>query len=114
MVHGVGARDVLRGVVAACILAACPPASPPTAPKAPPLAVRRYEPFAFKDDALDPGRAVLLGTDDAGGSTLLALPAGPTRTRIDVVDKSGLVAFELASAASPTRDARLVTGELST
>jgi hypothetical protein len=39
--------------------------------------VRKYKPLAFKSDAIAPQHAVLLGTDDSGGSTLLPLPVPP-------------------------------------
>lgn len=78
-----------RGIVAvlvASVVSCGPP--PPARPKAPPpLEVRTYEPLAFKTDARLSTQAVILGTDDKGGSTILPLlpavasPGAPPASR---------------------------------
>src|SRR5215510_14536796 len=70
----------LRGAVALALYMAlaCGPAQGPARPV--PLAGRvvRYQPLEMQRDARQPGQAVILGTDDANGSTVLAIPVAAT------------------------------------
>lgn len=69
----------LRSAVALALCAtACGPAQGPARPV--PLAGRvvRYQPLEMQRDARQPGQAVILGTDDANGSTVLAIPVAAT------------------------------------
>src|SRR6201995_2349975 len=71
---------ISRGAVALalCAAPACGPAQGPVRPT--PLAGRtvRYQPLEMQRDARQPGQAVILGTDDANGSTVLAIPVATT------------------------------------
>lgn len=75
---------VVLGCVLACVT---PKASPtPTERKKPPLEVRKQlEPFDVKDAQKVPHQAVILGTDDNGGSTVIELAAKPSPVEVDVM-----------------------------
>jgi hypothetical protein len=66
----------LTCVALACVALAC--GAPPRVakPVAPAYVVKQYAPLAFKVDANAAQHAVILGTDDKDGSTLLPLAAG--------------------------------------
>ncbi|HEX7839730.1 MAG TPA: hypothetical protein VF469_19780, partial [Kofleriaceae bacterium] len=70
----------LRSAVALalCMAQACGPPPGPARPV--PLAGRvvRYQPLEMQRDARQPGQAVILGTDDANGSTVRAIPVAVT------------------------------------
>ncbi len=69
-----GCSRGIAAVLVACVVSCGP--KPPARPQAPAaLEVRTYEPLAFKADARLATQAVILGTDDKGGSTILPLPA---------------------------------------
>jgi len=46
---------------------------------------RTYQPFGIKDDAKAANQAVILGTDDKNGSTVLPLPALPSKGLVDAM-----------------------------
>lgn len=74
----------LRGLLVA--LVACgapPPAQPPKAESS--LAVRTYAPLAAKNDAKSPNQAVIFGTDDRNGSTILPLPVAQAKSSVDAM-----------------------------
>lgn len=65
-------------VVMLCVAHGCSATPAPARPT--PLAGRivRYQPLELQRDARQPGQAVILGTDDRNGSTVLALPVAAT------------------------------------
>ena len=72
-----GARAALGRRVLAAMLCAALGCGGPRLPRLPITlggTVKYYPPLAIKADAALPGQAVVLGTDEAGGSTVLALP----------------------------------------
>ena len=100
----VSARAALA--IYACALA-CGGPERGTLPAAP-AKVIAYGPLGMKADAKTPGRAVMLGTDDRNGSTVIQLAAGSATASVD--------AIELATAPNPEqvvqvriRDARART-----
>ncbi|HEX4420701.1 MAG TPA: hypothetical protein VH165_22455, partial [Kofleriaceae bacterium] len=66
-----------RGALALVLCAAlgCGGPAGPVHPTPLTGSTRHYAPLGMRDDARQPGQAVLLGTDDANGSTVLPLPA---------------------------------------
>jgi hypothetical protein len=48
-------------------------------------AVKTYAPLGIKADAKSPSQAVILGTDDKNGSTVLPLPAAPSKASVDAM-----------------------------
>src|SRR5262245_4193866 len=69
----------LRGAVALALCAtACGPAHRPARPEPRAGRIVRYQPLEMQRDARQPGQAVILGTDDANGSTVLAIPVAAT------------------------------------
>jgi hypothetical protein len=78
----------LRGVLAALVvtLAAGSCGHPATTPKPePPLEVKTYGPLGIKADSKAPNQAVILGTDDKNGSTILPLPVAMGKTAVDAM-----------------------------
>src|ERR1051326_5703187 len=47
--------------------------------------VKTYQPLGIKDDAKAPSQAVILGTDDKNGSTVLKLPATGSKASVDAM-----------------------------
>jgi hypothetical protein len=47
--------------------------------------VKTYQPLGIKDDAKAPSQAVILGTDDKNGSTVLKLPAAGSKASVDAM-----------------------------
>src|SRR5437868_1448255 len=75
----------LRGLAVA-LVAACgapPPAQPPKAE--PSLEVKTFAPLGMKGDAKAPNQAVILGTDDKNGSTILPLPVTQAKSSVDAM-----------------------------
>jgi hypothetical protein len=91
-----------RGVLAAALVVACGGTQhgAPTQPPAP--RVVAYAPLGFKADARVPNQAVILGTDDKHGSTVIPLPAGPSTVQIDRVT--------LATAPNPEHAVQVTGG----
>ena len=46
---------------------------------------KNYDPLGIKDDAKAANQAVILGTDDKNGSTVLPLPALPSKGLVDAM-----------------------------
>lgn len=68
---------LVRGAIVLVLAApACGPAPQPARPEPAPGQVKQYQPLAMRDDARRTDQAVILGSDDAHGSTVLALPVG--------------------------------------
>lgn len=66
--------------------AACgAPVRRPTEPAAGGGTTRRYEPLTIKPDAKAASLAVILGTDENNGSTVLTLPALPSKAQVDAM-----------------------------
>jgi hypothetical protein len=72
-----------RGVLAAALVVACGGTQHGPALKAPAPKVVTYSPLGIKADAKAPSQAVILGTDEASGSTVIPLPAAPSTVQID-------------------------------
>lgn len=78
----------LRGALALSLVACLSCGSPQ---KTSPVGVdtagstKTYDPFGMKDDAKVVGQAVILGTDDKNGSTVLPLPAAPSKGLVDAM-----------------------------
>ena len=72
-----------RGVLAAALVVACGGTQHGPAMKEPAPKVVTYRPLGIKADAKAPNQAVILGTDDKSGSTLIALPAAQSTVQID-------------------------------
>lgn len=70
----------MRTVLAAVLCVACGPV--PKSPTLPAPITKTYAPFTSKLDAKAPNHAVILGTDDKGGATLLALPGVPAQITV--------------------------------
>ncbi|CAN5752854.1 hypothetical protein BH11MYX3_BH11MYX3_47140 [soil metagenome] len=51
----------------------------------PTSSTKTYDPFGMKDDAKVASQAVILGTDDKNGSTVLPLPATPSKGLVDAM-----------------------------
>ncbi|HEY0194032.1 MAG TPA: hypothetical protein VGC42_23100, partial [Kofleriaceae bacterium] len=68
-----------------------------------------YAPLAMRDDARRPTQAVVLGTDEADGSTVLALPAVARAVTVDAPVGRELVAIALSAAPGPSA---AITGAL--
>ena len=80
------ARTLLL-IAAATAAAACggkpTPASPPAAP--PPPGGKVFAPLSIKQDAKAPNQAVILGTDERNGSTIVPIVNAPTRGLVDAM-----------------------------
>jgi photosystem II stability/assembly factor-like uncharacterized protein len=71
----------VRAVLVAALVTSCGNA-PSTTPKPEaPLEVKTYGPLGMKADSKAPNQAVILGTDDKNGSTILPLPVVTGRMR---------------------------------
>jgi uncharacterized protein len=75
-----------RGLVVALVSIACGSCGGARhAPPEPAPVVKTYGPLGIKADAKAPNQAVILGTDDHDGSTILPLPSAPARTLVDAM-----------------------------
>ena len=78
----------LRGAVALPLvltLSCGGPQSGSTSPAGGGGAQKAYQPLTIRDDAKNALQAVILGTDDKNGSTVLPLPAQPTKGLVDAM-----------------------------
>ena len=94
-----------RRVVAALLSAALACGGPQVPPAPAPLAgtVKRYAPLAIKADAALPGQAVVLGSDEADGSRVLALPSLARALVVDaMLDGAHAVAITLTAGPAGT------------
>ena len=74
----------LRGALIVLVACGSPPSAKP--PKtAPPLEVKTFAPLGMKTDAKAPNQAVILGTDEKNGSTILPLPVAQAKTSVDAL-----------------------------
>ncbi len=90
------------------LLVACSK-SPPVAGPGPDLDnMRLYEPLAMRDDAKLPDKAVILGTDAKGNSTVLKIPAAPAAATVDAPAADKLVSVKLTTA--PNADGNVHVG----
>ncbi len=118
-----GARALLPFAVAATVTAtvtvACggprTPSAPAPAP--PPPATKAFAPLAFKQDARVPHQAVILGTDERDGSTILRIPGAPAAVRVGAMvvrrDGSGPATggtTPIALSAAPSADGAVQAG----
>ena len=68
-----------------CATLGCGPPPAPAKPVAPVRSVKHYQPLEMKPDVKLPGLAVILGTDETDGSTLLPIPVGPRSAVVDAL-----------------------------
>ena len=92
-----------------------PPSAPAPAP--PPPGTKAFAPLAFKQDARAPHQAVILGTDERDGSTILQIPGAPAAVRVDAMvvrrDGSGPATggtTPIALSAAPSADGAVQAG----
>ncbi len=96
-----------RGALVAALVAACGSAQHGPAKQEPAPKVVMYGPMGIKADAKAPNQAAILGTDDKGGSTVIAIPAAPSTVVVDAMDAK-LTPVTLATA--PNRDESVPVG----
>jgi hypothetical protein len=72
-----------RGVLAAALVVACGGTQHAPVVKEPAPKVVTYSPLGIKADAKAANQAVILGTDDKSGSTVIPLPAAQSTVQID-------------------------------
>ena len=102
-----------RGLLAAAVVVACGGSPKPTA-KQPEPKVVTYGPLGIKADAKAPHQAVILGTDDKNGSTVIPLPAAQTSALVDAMFvklgaqvSGGLTPVKLATAPNPEQSVQV-------
>ncbi|MFT3700330.1 MAG: hypothetical protein QM831_44710 [Kofleriaceae bacterium] len=75
-----------------------------------------YGPLGIKTDAKQANQAVILGTDDKNGSTVLPLPTGPAKANVDAMyvelgggsnTKGGITPVKLATAPNPDQSVQV-------
>ncbi|MGE0550350.1 MAG: S16 family serine protease [Kofleriaceae bacterium] len=98
-----------RALVASCVALgfACGGSRPARSPR-PAGATKTYSPLGIKQDAKAPHQAVILGTDVNNGSTVVPLPAQPTRVVVEAMTVSlgttiagGFTPVKLSAAPNP-------------
>ncbi len=79
--------NIHRALAVFSIAFACGGPQPATTTSKPavPGTQKDYQPLTIKQDAKLPHQAVILGTDDRNGSTIVALPAVPTKGIVDAM-----------------------------
>ncbi|HEY5937705.1 MAG TPA: S16 family serine protease, partial [Kofleriaceae bacterium] len=99
----------MRMLVAACLALSCG-GQQRAATSGPALEVKTYGPLGSKADSKAPNQAVILGTDDKDGSTIVPLPVAAGKTTVDAMfirlaDRKnitgGMSAVKLATAPNP-------------
>jgi hypothetical protein len=75
----------MRGVTVLCLVLACSGAPRGPAKPAQQYEVKTYGPLGIKADAKAPNQAVILGTDERDGSTILPLPTASGKTVVDAM-----------------------------
>src|SRR5688500_14423105 len=83
----------VRAVVIAALVTSCGSPQPVSPKPEPPLEVKTYGPLGMKADSKAPNQAVILGTDNKDGSTIVPLPV--------VTGKAGVDAMFVKMAAKP-------------
>jgi hypothetical protein len=105
-----------RGAIALALCAplGCAPApgSRPARPAPAVGQVKHYQPLEMAGDARQAGQAVILGTDEANGSTVLALPAAPTPVVVDAMtvaraDAAGGASHAIVLTSAPAPGAAI-------
>jgi uncharacterized protein len=105
---------ISRGVLAAAVVVSC--GSPQHAGKPPEPApkVVTYGPLGIKADAKQPQQAVILGTDDKAGSTVIPLPVAQSRVAVDAMYvklappiTGGMTPVKLATAPNPDQSVQV-------
>jgi hypothetical protein len=91
-----------RVLVVVCLALSCAGVRHPPAKPEPPRVVKTYAPLAFKADAKAASQAVILGTDDRDGATLLPLAGAPGSSVVDAPSQLGTATISIATA--PSRD----------
>lgn len=75
-----------------------------------------YSPLGIKGDAKQANQAVILGTDEKNGSTILPLPTGPAKANVDAMyvelgsgsaAKGGITPVKLATAPNPDQSVQV-------
>ncbi|HEV7554850.1 MAG TPA: hypothetical protein VGO00_05295, partial [Kofleriaceae bacterium] len=101
-------------VALAAVVAACGGSQHPTG-SSDDTTVKSYKPLEIKTDAKTPSRAVILGTDDNNGSTVLTLPATTSKASVDAMyvklgpnPSGGFTPVKLATA--PNSDGSVQVG----
>jgi hypothetical protein len=84
-------------LVAALALACGAPQRAAKKPPAPTYAVKRYAPLEIKADAKAPGQAVILGTDERDGSTVLPLATPAIDAAAPAAGDAGIVDLVVAT-----------------
>jgi hypothetical protein len=81
--------------------------------------VKQYKPLEAKVDAKTPNRAVILGTDDRNGSTVIVLPDTPTKVMVDAMwvkiggperASGGSTPVKLSTAPNPDQEVQVTVG----
>jgi len=90
------------------VLVACAKSAPVTGPGPDLDNMRMYEPLAMRDEAKLPDHAVILGTDDKGGSTVLRIPPAPSTVTVDAPGTGAVIAVKLTTA--PNADGKVHVG----
>lgn len=105
---------ICRGALALVLCAALGCGGPPGPARPAPLAGRtqHYQPLGMKADAALPGQAVILGTDETNGSTVLPIPTTPSTAVVDAMfvergggAHGGWIAITLTAAPAPAAPA---------
>jgi len=101
-------------VALAAFVSACGGSQHPT-PTGDDATVKSYKPLEIKTDAKTPSRAVILGTDDNNGSTVISLPTAGSTANVDAMyvklganASGGFTPVKLATA--PNRDGSVQVG----
>jgi hypothetical protein len=102
-----------RGLLAAAVVVACGGSPKPTA-KEPEPKVVTYGPMGIKADAKAPHQAVILGTDDKNGSTVLPLPTAQSKALVDAMFvklgaqvSGGMTPVKLATSPNPEQSVQV-------
>jgi uncharacterized protein len=103
-----------RGLLAAAAVASCGSPQRTGKPAEPAPKVVTYSPLGIKADAKAPQQAVILGTDDKAGSTVIPLPAAQSRAAVDAMFvkmtppiTGGMTPVKLATAPNPDQSVQV-------
>jgi uncharacterized protein len=78
--------------------------------------VKTYEPLGSRKDSKDPSQAIILGTDDKNGSTILPLPVSDNKALVDamyirsgggVIPTGGFTPVKLQTGPNPDRSVQV-------
>ncbi len=88
----------------------------PVATNATPTTTKTYEPLGSRKDAKVPSQAIILGTDDKNGSTILPLPVSDNKALVDamyirsgggVIPTGGFTPVKLQTGPNPERSVQV-------